>query len=278
MIAKVTPQDIAGFQAYTIRQLDQKISPTCDIDHYKLLNVDEDAINSRQEHLDVMCFPALFPDGKFGQHYRREKKVSASEYAKSRLLNKDSRFRKDPQYVFYLLWQQELRQLSAGIYNLLKSGRRNQGMTVDRFPKFQRGQPLYCLHVGEGDQTVLVSPAEMHGQRVGYSNSLAFHCAKYESPEIIGYLKKVNNVPDNYPSGRLCIEDPISVSRKYSQKFHSFFQTVIVKGQVLGKVTHYFWKKEYQARGAPHYHIVLWIDDAPVIGVDENSEVVKWME
>ncbi len=53
---------------------------------------------------------------------------------------------------------------------------------------------------------------------------------------------------------------------------------MIVKGQVLGKVTHYFWKKEYQARGAPHYHIVLWIDDALVIGVDENSEVVKWME
>ena len=44
MIEKVTPRDVAGFQA---RQLDPKISPKCDIDHYKLLNVDEDAINSR---------------------------------------------------------------------------------------------------------------------------------------------------------------------------------------------------------------------------------------
>lgn len=42
------------------------------------------------------------------------------EYAKSRLLNKDSRFRRDPQYVFFLLWQKELRQLSAGVYNLMK--------------------------------------------------------------------------------------------------------------------------------------------------------------
>ena len=85
-------------------------------------------------------------------------------------------------------------------------------------------------------------------------------------------------MPDNYPSGRLCTKDPIAVSRKFSQKFHSFFQTVIVKGEVLGKVTHYFWKKEYQARGAPHYHIVLWIDNAPVIGVDDNSKVVKWIK
>ncbi len=81
---------------------------------------------------------------------------------------------------------------------------------------------------------------------------LTFSCAEYESPGILGYLKKVNDVPNNYPSGRLYTEDPISVSRTFSQKFHSFFQTVIVKGQVLGKVTHYFWKKEYQARGAPH--------------------------
>ena len=44
----------------------------------------------------------------------------ASEYAKSRLLNKDSRFRKEAPYVFFLLWQKELRELSAGIYNLMK--------------------------------------------------------------------------------------------------------------------------------------------------------------
>ena len=35
------------------------------------------------------------------------------------------------------------------------------------------------------------------------------------------------------PSAKLCVEDPISVSRKFSQKFHDFFQTVILKGDVL---------------------------------------------
>ena len=57
-----------------------------------------------------------------------------------------------------------------------------------------------------------------------------------------------------------------SVSRKFSQKFHDFFETVILKGKALGDVTHHFYKKEYQARGAPHYHILLWIDGAPVAG------------
>lgn len=46
-----------------------------------------------------------------------------SEYIKSQLLNKDSRFRKNAQYVFYLLLQKEIRELSAGVYNLLKCTR-----------------------------------------------------------------------------------------------------------------------------------------------------------
>ena len=37
---------------------------------------------------------------------------------------------------------------------------------------------------------------------------------------------------------------------------------MILNGKALGTVAHYFFKKEYQARGAPHYHILLWIDGA----------------
>jgi len=99
-----------------------------DIEQYKVLSVKEDPLDNRQQHLDIMCFLILFPTGKFGEFHPRAK-LSNSEYIKSRLLNKDSRFRKNPQYVFYLLWQKEMRELSAGVYNLLKSTRR-QHMSV----------------------------------------------------------------------------------------------------------------------------------------------------
>ena len=51
---------IAGFQSFTIRNLD-KLSTVSDIDQYKLLSVREQALDNRQMHLDVMCFPGLFP-------------------------------------------------------------------------------------------------------------------------------------------------------------------------------------------------------------------------
>ena len=74
---------------------------------------------------------------------------------------------------------------------------------------------------------------------------LTLSCAQYGSLEIATYLRKVNDVSDNYHIGRLCTEDPISVSRKFSQKFHNFFNIAVLKGQALGKVAHHFYKKEY---------------------------------
>ncbi len=49
------------------------------------------SVKSSQEHLDV---PNLFPTGRFGEFYTRDKHLSFSEYVKSRLNNKDSRYRK----------------------------------------------------------------------------------------------------------------------------------------------------------------------------------------
>ena len=123
MLEKASEDDIAGFQAFSIRNLD-KLSTASD----RASGV-KDPIDNQQQHLDALCFPALFPTGKFGEFHPREQKISHSEYIKSRLLNKDSRFRKDPKYMFYLLWEKELCELSSGVYNLLKCTR-GQPMSV----------------------------------------------------------------------------------------------------------------------------------------------------
>ena len=50
---------------------------------------------------------------------------------------------------------------------------------------------------------------------------------------------------------------------------------LILNGKALGSIAHYFSKKDYQARGAPHYHILLWIDGAPVAGKDDDHVVLQ---
>ena len=51
-----------------------------------------------------------------------------------------------------------------------------------------------------------------------------------------------------------------------------------MKGEVLVTVDHFYWKREYQAHSAPHYHVLLWIKDAPVIGQDDPEEVLEWIQ
>ena len=36
-------------------------------------------------------------------------------------MKSDSRFRKNPEFIFFYLWQKEMRELSAGIYSALNS-------------------------------------------------------------------------------------------------------------------------------------------------------------
>ena len=66
--------------------------------------------------------------------------------------------------------------------------------------------------------------------------------------------------------------------RKFSQHFHDLFNTVVLKGSVHGIVEHFYFKKEYQMRGAPHYHALLWIQGAPVIGKSNPKDVLAWIQ
>ena len=91
MLVKAAENDLSTFQSYTIRNLDNKLSCTSDIEQYMLLNIQESPLDNRQKYLDVMCFPILFPIETFGQFHPREVKLYQSKYIKSRLLNKDPR-------------------------------------------------------------------------------------------------------------------------------------------------------------------------------------------
>ncbi|KAL5502532.1 hypothetical protein EMCRGX_G009328 [Ephydatia muelleri] len=234
MLEKASTDDVAALQAYTIRSLDQQGSIKTDVEQYKMQNVKDSPIESRQRHLDVMCFPTLFPSGQFGEFHPREMHLSASEYAKSRLLNKDSRFRKDPQYVFFLLWQQEMRQIAAGIYNVLKTTSKgkvpvheflsrvsnsDEGVEANLSTIFQsvRGTKQYWFHKSSELKCML----REYGLPTLF---ITFSCAEYNSTHIDRYLRKVNDHPPSYPISKLCIEDPVSVSRKFSANFHDFFK------------------------------------------------------
>ena len=58
--------NLMHFKHTRFRNLDSKLSTVSDLEQYRLMSITEDPISNRQQHLDVMCFPVLFPNGNLG--------------------------------------------------------------------------------------------------------------------------------------------------------------------------------------------------------------------
>ena len=129
MLERASVDDVNGLQAYTICKMDQYMPTGRDIDHYKLLRKCARTTTGKlTKILGSFMLSHPFPTRKYGEFHPCPVKLTFSEYIKSRLMNTDSRFRKNPEFVFYYLWQKELRELSSGIYNVLKSSSRKSHM------------------------------------------------------------------------------------------------------------------------------------------------------
>jgi hypothetical protein len=65
----------------------------------------------------------------------------------------------------------------------------------------------------------------------------------------------------------------------FENRWRAFLNTVILDPQgPVGIVTDYFWRLEYQARGAPHIHMKIWVKKAPIFGVSTNEEVLNFIK
>ena len=81
---------------------------------------------SYQKHLDSMCFSELFPIGEFGEYHDHETPLTNAKYIKSRLKNKDSRYRKKAEYIFYL-HDQKVKNRAECRYHQLAGEHQTQG-------------------------------------------------------------------------------------------------------------------------------------------------------
>ena len=152
-----------------------------------------------------------------------------------------------------------MREIASGVYNMLQSTRRQSvsvSMLLDQIDtcneELETRLSTMLQSVRGTKQFWFLRKSELQCMIREYGSPtlfLTFSCAEYESPDIIEFLMKVNDVPPGYNTGKLCVEDPVSVSRKFSLKFRALFRKVILKGQALGIVDHFYWKKDIRIMG-----------------------------
>jgi len=64
-----------------------------------------------------------------------------------------------------------------------------------------------------------------------------------------------------FPGHEPAVDHPVEMVIAFRRRFSKFMKTfVLTENNVLGKVTDYWWRIEYQKRGGIHVHMVVWCD------------------
>ncbi len=73
--------------------------------------------------------------------------------------------------------------------------------------------------------------------------------------------------------------NPVTAARHYQYRLNTFFHDFLKSSaNPLGELVEYAIRIEFQARGSPHAHYLLWIKDAPKYGVDSNASVCQFID
>jgi len=95
-------EEAALYEQYTINALHAPRQNERASALYQLLKINEAPLDSRTKHLDMLCFPDLYPHGVGGLACDRQIQLQPAEYVKCILMSRDSWFRLNQQFIFYL--------------------------------------------------------------------------------------------------------------------------------------------------------------------------------
>ena len=249
--------------------------------------------------LEEKCFPELFPFGVGGYlstHFENQgKKVGFAEYIKHRMLSVDSKYRKNIGYVFFLLLVKEMIQLkrckqtylrqATKIPNLTKETIKN--VNKEDLTRYNRSYQVFksmrgtSMYYEEAKKNVMA----LLRQNGSPSLFLTLSCAEYswdslfkEILETIKGRKVTKDEIDEYTTqqrNKIISENVVQSTLHFQKRIEKELKLMsypnFLDESCSYKVSSYFYRVEFQMRGAPHIHCLLWLEDT-----DGNPATTFW--
>ena len=248
---------------------------------------------------EAMSNPDKFPYGTGTFSSKRPRKLTYRKYFNQRLLDVDGRFARDLDYLFVAQYIVEAKQLIDDGNNFAmrqKPSRQftaaqaknqatlSQFMRKDKaysFMKNVRGSPPYY-------QRTFYDLLAMIRQLGTPTWFFTLSAADLKWPDMIQTIARQYGViyTDNEVAG-LSFDDksnwlkcnPVTAARHFQYRLNALFQGFLKStAKPLGKIADYAIRIEFQGRGSPHAHCVLWVEDAPKHIESPDSEVCDFID
>ena len=251
--------------------------------------------------LEEKCFPEKFPYGIGGYLSScvddEERNMGFASYCVNQILSADPKFRNDATYVFFLLLVKELIHLKRCKTTYFRQATRLPTLTkanvneVDRanLSRFNRSFQVFKSLRGtsmyyEESKKNLMSILRQNGCP---SIFLTLSCAEFDWPELVKeiaetvYRKKftdeqINQLSDkekNKLVSENVVQSTLHFQKRIDKIFSMFEDDFFGGGAKRYHASSYFFRVEFQQRGAPHIHSLLWLRDQ-----DDREAPNFWMD
>ena len=255
----------------------------------------------RDQYSEEMAYPGIFLGQKRPNDKQRLKSVYYSEICKSELRRSDRRAAMCVENIFFkakklqmkfLIGQSQIalrknklgnRTLTAGE---LKTPEGLQSLINHddgfRFLRTLRGSPPYF----ERAKKDLFAMIRQLGPASLFCSFSSAETKWNHLLRILGNLIDHKNYSEEELNNltwddrcRLIQSDPVTCARHFDYQFNTFLKDVLTSELApVGKVKDWFYRVEYQLRGSPHIHMLIWLEGAPVFGVDKDEDVVAYID
>lgn len=219
----------------------------------------------------------LFPYGINGLYERRDIPITVKDYFQTRVMNSDTRFQ-SPDYVMYALSIFEFLRANSNI-NVCCKKIQKDGHEVDDLHLYirnLRGSGAYFTQCTK-------ELTSMMAQLGTPSFFLTFSADDLHWPDLRYALLLADGRPHVDPFSltaeetQVLIEKfPVTVMRHFQNRFLALLN-LMQNDDILfgGKVVDFWWRIEFQNRGAPHVHMVIWVENMPRLDQNMTEEELQ---
>ena len=248
---------------------------------------------------EELAFPVLFPKGRFGYKAERKIKLSPVKYFNTRLLHYSGRFAMNPEYLFFAQFIIEQKKVSDSINIALKKVH-GQHVTASQVKSniqilqnlISQDQAYLFLRQIPGSppywQKFMYEVVAMVKQLGIPTWFMTLSCADLRWPELFQIISRANgkNLSDEEVDAlsydekcRLINLNPVITAKHFQYRVETFFTEILLTNvNPIGKIVYYALRIEFQMRGSPHLHALIWTSDCPKLSHDTKDAYIDYID
>ena len=248
---------------------------------------------------EELAFPILFPKGRFGYLEERKIKLTPVKYFNARLLHYSGRFATNSEYLFFAQFVIEQKKVSDSINIALKKIQ-GQPLTASQIKSdVNKLKSLVCQ-----DQAYLflrqIPGTPPYWQKFMYEVIamvkqlgiptwfMTLSCADLRWPELFQIVGRTQgkNLSEEQVAALSYVErcqmlnaNPVVVAKHFQHRVETFFSEVLLSNiNPIGKISYYALRIEFQMRGSPHLHALIWTSDCPKLTSESKDAYVEYID